>query len=231
MIYVPYGLGLVAVAIAIYAIYRNWRKIVSLLKGKKIAVLGALGVGKTSLIRFLSTRTITGVYIPTLGAEPVKGVKLNLRDLQLKFRETSDVSGSDLAYGLWEDLFNDADLVFYLFRVDQVKSGNTETIMRILQDAKQIRQWIDGKKKDSPTVLAIGTFCDLDPEYKNLSPSSMGRYQDGFMRLEVMREIVRYIDAKWWVLGSMKDADNPDDSRNAEDLAYRIFNTLKGLRK
>lgn len=230
MSYVPYGLGIAAAAIAIYAIYRNWRKIVSLLRGKKIAVLGALGVGKTSLIRFLSTRTITGVYVPTLGAEPVKGLKLNLRDLQLKFRETSDVSGSDLAYGLWEELFNDADLVFYLFRVDQVKSGNVETRARILQDAKQIRQWIDGKKKDIPTVLAVGTFCDLDPEYIP-NPSSMGKYQDGFMRLEIMREIVRYIDAKWWVLGSMKDADNPEDSRNAEDLAYRIFNTLKGLRK
>ncbi len=212
-------------ALSGYAVYRNWRKIVSLLKGKKIAVLGSAGVGKTQLITFLSSGTITEDYIQTLAPTAVKGRKFDLRELSLRFRETIDVPGGQVAYGIWKELFDDADLVFYLFRVDKIKVGDTETIKRIQQDAKQIRQWIDEKKRNPPTVLAIGTFCDKDSEYRYLTPSTRGNYQDNFMRMDVIKQVVRYINAEWWILGSMENL------RNTEDLAYRLFNTIKTLRK
>lgn len=208
-----------------YAIYRNWRKIVSLLKGKKIAVLGAQGVGKTHLITFLTSGVITEEYIQTLAPTSVQGRKFDLRELSLKFRETIDVPGGQVAYAVWKDLFDDADLVFYLFRVDKIKSGDPETIRRIQQDTRQIRQWIDEKKRDHPTVIAIGTFCDFDPDYRSLTLSTKGNYQESFMRLDVIRQVVRNINAEWWVLGSMENIIN------TEDLAYRLFNTIKALRK
>ncbi len=208
-----------------YAIYRNWRKIVSLLKGKKVAVLGAQGVGKTHLITFLTSGVITEDYIQTLAPTAVRGRKFDLRELSLRLRETIDVPGGQVAYGVWKDLFDDADLVFYLFRVDKIKSGNPDTIRRIQQDTKQIRQWIDEKKRNPPTVIAIGTFCDFDPEYRNLTLSTKGNYQESFLRLDVIKQVVRNINAEWWVLGSM------ENRINTEDLAYRLFNTIKALRK
>ena len=232
MNYVPYAIGAIFGGIAIYGIYSNWRNIVAQVKGKKIAVLGAHGVGKTCLIKFLTEGTITAEYIQTLTPIPIKATKLDLRELHLRFRETIDVSGSisgsALVYGEWKEVFDDADIVLYLFRVDEIKKGKPETIKGILQDAKQIKQWEDdlnNRKRALPIVVVVGTFCDKDPEYNNCVPSTFGNYQDNFMSLSIVQQLLRHIDAKRWILGSMAN------SLNTEALAYRLFNTIKTLRR
>lgn len=203
----------------------NWRGIVRVLKGKKVAVLGERGVGKTHLTKFLSEGSISQEYFQTLAPTKISGRRFDLRELKLKLRETIDVPGDEVAYGVWKNLFDDADLVFYVFRVDKIKSGDLNTINRIKKDAKQIRLWIEEKKRNFPTVLAIGTFCDYDPEYIRLTPANFGTYQSNFLQLDVMKQVVQNINAEWWVLGSMKDI------QSTELLAYRIFKSIQGLKK
>lgn len=224
MQYVVIGL---AAAVSGYAIYRNWRKIVRLFRGKKVAVLGKRGVGKSRLIEYLTNGTVhaTEKYKQTLAPVEAKGRKFDIRDLQLKLRETLEVPGSTDAYKVWKDLFDDSDLVFYLFRVDQIRKNDAEAVQRIVEDTKQIRQWIDEKKRDCPTVIIIGTFCDQDPEYMEQTPSTIGNYQDRFMKTDVIKTAVRYLNAEWWILGSMLNLES------TEDLAYRVFDAAKSLRK
>lgn len=222
--YIPYVAGsLVALATG-FIVVQNWRKIVRLLKGKKIAVLGSRGVGKTHMITFLSTGSVPQEYFQTLAPTKIIGRKFNLGDLDFRFQETIDVPGDQAAYGVWKKLFDDADLVFYLFRVDKIKNGDISEINRVTKDAKQIKLWIEEKKKDHPVVLLIGTFCDKDPEYKESSHSTKGTYQDRFMELTKVKQIIHYINPEWWVLGSMESLES------TEELAVQILMTIQGLK-
>jgi len=218
------GSGLFALATSII-IARNWKKIVRLLKGKQIAVLGARGVGKTHLITFLSKGSIPREYFQTLAPAKVSGRTFYLGDLKLQFRETIDVPGDQAAYGIWKKMFNEADLVFYLFRADKIKLGDVSEISRIKKDAEQIKLWMNDKKKDYPTVLLIGTFCDKDPEYISLTPSTRGTYQDKFMKLERVKQIVNFVNPEWWIFGSMENL------QSTEEIAARIFKAIQALRR
>ncbi len=224
--YIPIIVGSsVAAIVTGFIVVQNWRNIVRLLKGKTIAVLGARGVGKTHLISFLSKGSIPREYIQTLAPVKFSGKKFKLEDLSLKLQDMVDVPGDQVAYGVWKEVFDNADLVFYLFRVDKVKNNETSEINRIISDAKQINLWLEEKKKDTPRVLLIGTFCDQDQEYKESSPATKGTYQDKIMKLVKIKQLVNYINPEWWILGSMEDL------LSTEELVARILKALQTLKQ
>ena len=68
-------------------------------KGKKFAVLGERGTGKTALINFLTKGTFSTEYTQTLDPEKTESNRLELKDLELEIEESIDIPGGEDFYG------------------------------------------------------------------------------------------------------------------------------------
>jgi hypothetical protein len=77
----------------------NWDAVLMAWKGKRLAVLGARGVGKTHLIKFLTSGTIPAEYKQTVAPEKASARRFALGDLDLKVKDTLDVSGDKARAG------------------------------------------------------------------------------------------------------------------------------------
>lgn len=174
--------------IAAYSLIKvAWDKLPILLSGKRIAVLGEREVGKTHLIRFLSTGTIPMDYEATLDPKKAKGRKFNLRELNLVLKDMLDMSGAEHAYKVWKQEFDKADIVFYLFRADRFFRGNQRTQTRVEKDLAQIQLWFDEQQAKRPTLFLIGTHCDLMSEYKQINPNQRADFNDKLLSMDVAK--------------------------------------------
>jgi hypothetical protein len=236
---------LVVVAIGVIAatVAKNWDKIVVAWKGKTIAVVGARRVGKTTLIRFLTTGSLPAEYAQTVGTTRVASARRNLRDLELNLKETVDVPGAAEAYGEWKAAIERADVVLYLFRADKIWLEDRPTIRQVVSDMRQVGQWLDDvregdrQKRDvaqgpvrrftqmergrsGPAFYLVGTHCDLHRDFAILTADKIGDYNDRFRELDVMKTLVLLAGGKSSVrvvLGSMSSEEY------TESLAYSIF--------
>src|SRR5688500_16048996 len=105
------GIGVASLLIGTAA---GWDDIVLMLKGKKFAVLGARRVGKTSLTTFLSSGSIPAEYEQTLAPKKASARRFPLKDLDLKVKDTLEVSGDKAAYAEWKELHDQSHVVLYL---------------------------------------------------------------------------------------------------------------------
>ena len=71
----------------------KWDDIVVALKGKRLAVFRAPIIGKTHLIKFLSSGSIPTEYKQTVAPKKASSRRFQLKDLNLKVKDTLDVSG------------------------------------------------------------------------------------------------------------------------------------------
>ena len=145
MIPIIIAVVVVAVGAGVTVAALNWDKIIIALKGKKLAVLGENRVGKTSLIKFLTTGSIPRESDPTDYARRVTGHRFQLRELDVVIQNLKDVPGDKSRYASWKSAFNDADIVLYLLRVDQLMAGNKRTEVRVRKDMGQIKRWLGDK--------------------------------------------------------------------------------------
>ena len=197
-----------------YILYDHFRS-------KRIAVLGRRGVGKTHLIQFLSTGSIPISYRQGIGRKKVPGRRLQLKDLNLKLNDMQDIGGND--YGLWKEELNKADFVFYLLRADQLIAHEAEVEASVRQDLRHIGEWLE-QHQAPPKVVIVGTHCDLDPEYNNLTSDTYGDFYDYFCQLPIVTELVAMAGGRrnvHIILGSMKDTEQ------TEDIVYRIFKEVE----
>lgn len=184
----------------------GWDKIVLALKGKRLAVLGARGVGKTHLITFLSSGSIPAEYKQTLAPEKKSARRFQLGDLDLKVKGSLDVSGDRVAYAEWKALHDEADVVLYLMRADRLAAGDADVENRVRDDLRHIEDWLKARKP-RPKFFVVGTHCDLDAVFVGLSPARKGEYVDRFRQLPIVSEVVLRAggaQAAKVVLGSMK---------------------------
>jgi len=189
------------------------------LRQKRIAVLGARGVGKTHFIRFLSTGEIPVAYQQTVARAKVKGRRFKLKDLEINIKDSVDVSGAKDAYAEWKALQEEADLVLYLMRADRLLAGDESVERRVREDLTHIGEWLRSRNR-RPMFFIVGTFCDMDPDFKKLTREKAGDYQDKFQRLPIVRELVLRAGGTSLarvVLGSMKTKDL------TEQLAASLF--------
>lgn len=70
----------------------KWDKILIALKGKRLAVLGARAVGKTHLVRFLTSGSIPSEYKQTVAPEKASSRRFSLKELDLRIKDTLDIS-------------------------------------------------------------------------------------------------------------------------------------------
>lgn len=209
----------IATLLAGTTLVARWDDIQVALKGKRLAVLGARGVGKTHLIKFLTTGSIPTEYMQTLAPEKTSGRRFHLKDLDLKVKETLDVSGDKAAYAEWKELHNQADVVFYLLRADRLIAGDADVEDRVRGDLWHIGNWLK-ERQPRPKFFIIGTHCDFDPEFVCLSEDKIGDYVDKFRRLPIVYELVAHGGGTQHVkvvIGSMKDTEK------TEALVYQIF--------
>lgn len=212
------GFGVVSL-LAGSAIALKWDSILVALKGKKVAVLGARGVGKTHLVKFLTTGSIPAEYKQTVAPEKSSARRFQLKELDLKIKDTLDVSGDKAAYGEWKELHDEADMVFYLLRADRLIEGDPDTEARVSDDLRHIGSWLEGRKA-RPRFFIIGTHCDFDTEFLSLSPDKVGDYADKFCKLPIVTELVARAGGSQQakvVLGSLKSV------RDSEALVYQVF--------
>lgn len=201
------------------AIGSNWDAIVVKFKGKKLAVLGARGVGKTHLVKFLATGSIPNDYKQTVAPEKSSSRRFQLKDLDLNVKESVDVSGDKAAYAEWKQLHDQADFVFYLMRADKLIAGDRDVEARASEDLAHIGTWLESRKS-RPLFFIIGTHCDLDVEFCSLTDDRIGDYVDRFRRLPIVMDLVAHGGGSQQakvVLGSMKTV------RDTEALVYEIF--------
>ncbi len=164
--------------------------LVNKLKGKKLAVLGEQGVGKTCLIDFLTTGSIPRKYEPDSFAREVPGRRFELRKLKLNIPPLKHLPGSADEYAQWKEVANEADIVLYLLRVDRLMTGHIPTVDRVRKDIGQIRRWLQDKSKDFPLFI-IGTHCDLtDPDFTTLSSYERSNYKNKVREMPIFREVV-----------------------------------------
>ena len=223
---IPIIIIAVVIALAATTIVLNWDKIVIRLKGKKIAILGARGVGKTTLITFLTTGSIPESYKQTIRPENAKGRRFSLRELDLKIKDTRDLPGGPDAYAEWKELFDEADVVFYLLRIDKLVESDAEAENRVRRDMKQIEMWLKDQSSLPRLFFIIGTYGDLaNPDLTTLPENEQGNYQDSIRALPIIQECVQRAGGSHntkVVLGSMKSKGE------TEALVFGIFSQVEG---
>lgn len=196
-----------------------WDRIVIALAGKRLAVLGARGVGKTHLISFLVTGSIPAEYKQTVAPEKTASRRFQLKDLDLKIKKSLDVSGDKAAYAEWKELHDQAAMVFYLLRADRLIAGDVDVEARVRDDLRHIGGWLEARNP-RPRVFIIGTHCDFDAEFSGLSPDTFGDYVDKFRKLPIVNELVARgggAQQAKVALGSMKTI------KDTEALVHQIF--------
>ncbi len=197
----------------------KWDDILIRLKGKRLAVLGARGVGKTHFVKFLTTGSIPSEYKQTVAPEKASARRIQLKELDLKVKDMLDVSGDKSAYSEWKELHDQADIVFYVLRADQLIAGDHDVEIRVRDDLRHISGWLEARKQ-RPRFFIIGTHCDFDAEFRSTSPDKIGDYVDKFRRLPIVAELVARAGGAQQakvVLGSMKTV------QDTEALVYQVF--------
>lgn len=209
----------VVVALVGTSIALKWDDILVALQGKRLAVLGPRGVGKTHLIRFLTSGSIPAEYKQTVAPHRASARRFQLKDLDLKVKDILDVSGDKAAYAEWKELHDQADLVFYLLRADRLIAADSDVETRASDDLRHIGGWLDARTP-RPRFFIIGTHCDFDPNFSRLSADKLGDYQDNFRKLPIVTELVARAGGAHQtkvVLGSMKTL------QDTEALVYQVF--------
>jgi hypothetical protein len=195
----------------------KWDAIIIALKGKRLAVLGARMVGKTCLIKFLTSGSIPAEYRMTNVAEKNPGRRFSLQDLDLKIKDIVDVAGEKESYAEWKKEFDQSDIVFYLLRADRLLDGDKSVEERVRNDLKHVERWLEKRRV---SLFIIGTHCDLHPGFFTITPETMGDYVDTFKKLPTIGELVARGGGSQQVkvvIGSMKTITD------TEALVYQIF--------
>jgi energy-coupling factor transporter ATP-binding protein EcfA2 len=201
----------------------NWENITYTLKGKKIAVLGARAVGKTTLLKYMEKGILIERYKQTLDKQEIERKRIQLGDLDIWLKKTDDVSGDKAAYGVWKKLFEEADLVLYVVRTDMLLKHDSSTEKRTEDDLRQVQSWIkecNSKKQ----FFIVGNHWDSDPDFKNLTPDQMGNYVDRFRALPVVKRMTQLAGGAATVkvaLGSLAT------ERDSETLITTIFRQVE----
>ena len=220
---IPIFIALAVGGVGGVAVASNWENVMYALKGKKIAVLGARAVGKTTLLKYMEKRILIERYKQTLDKQEIERTRIELGGLDIILKKTDDVSGDKAAYGAWKKLFEEADLVLYIIRTDMLLKHDLTTEKRVENDLKQVQGWIkecDLKKQ----FFIVGNHWDSDPDFKNLTPDQMGNYVDIFRSLPVVKKMTQLAGGAATVkvaLGSLAT------ERDSDALITNIFRQVE----
>ncbi len=90
----------------------------SRLSGKRLAILGARGTGKTTLYNFLTGGELTGAT----AVQTTKANLYKLNDLSLNIKQGVDIGGSQDFRDRWVSIMKDSDYIFYMIDISKTFS-------------------------------------------------------------------------------------------------------------
>ena len=227
---IPIIISLAVGAASGAGIVYKWDDIADALQGKKIAVLGARGVGKTTLLKYMETGEIEKRHKQTLDKEEVKlkssilNNRLNLNNLDIRIKSTYDVSGDTSAYHVWKKLVDESDLIFYVVKTNILLEDGKDSVTekRYKDDMYHIGKWIK-ESKSKKQLFIVGNHFESDPNFKkfvNLKQDQIGDFNDAFIRLPTVEKMIQFaggLTKVKIVLGSLAD------EKYAKQLIIAIF--------
>jgi GTPase SAR1 family protein len=149
--------------------------------GKKLVIIGATGVGKTTLHNYFREGIITKEYIVT-HFDKVRGRKFQLRDLKLKIAEGYDVSGGDAFLPKWRELVNNGDIIIYVVDAHRLNSNDSDYIKTLDKQLLHVFKWIEEYKKND-NFFIVGTKSDIDGIHPRDGQHEMIQYQHNIIGL------------------------------------------------
>lgn len=167
----PAPIVLAGVVLAVLALgsAAAW-SVIRILANKKLSLLGAQRVGKTTLFQTLRDGKPPESSTATVDAEPGTEFVLRLKKKDVRFEIPKDLPGNDgLAYPAWQKAFATSDYVWYLFRADLIAEADKSTIEIVKGHLNLLDMWRKQHGGSRPKILLVGTFADKNPGFpKNL---------------------------------------------------------------
>lgn len=211
-----------AVGISGTTVVFKWDDIANYLQGKQIAVLGARGVGKTTLLKYIE-KDMIGKHGQTIAKQEIESKHLKLGNIDIRLKKTEDVPGDTVAYGVWKKLFDESDLIFYVVRTDMLLKNDIATEKRSEDDLKQIQGWIK-ESKSKKKLFIIGNHWDSDPTFKNLTDEIKGNYIDRFCSLPIVKQMTQLAGGTASVKFALGSLAN---KKYADELILNIFQQVR----
>lgn len=138
------------------------------LSGKRVAILGRQEVGKSTLLYMLRDNRLPDNTTRT--TDPIPGGEFEM-DLGLRrrarFYVPKDLPGHAApTWKLWEEAFNGADVVFYLFRSDKLVGDEVGETTLVKEHLNMLVGWHSAvATRKSRRVLLIGIWADQSELY------------------------------------------------------------------
>lgn len=157
--------GIAAIATA-GGIYLAVQRMVKILANKKLSILGAQRVGKTTLFQMFRSGKVTKKSSETVDAEPGTIFVLRISGKEIHVEIPRDVEGNDGAgFPEWRKAFDDAHFVLYLFRADQLLTGSQQNVALVKSHISMLQGWLAEKHGNPPRIVLVGTFADQLPGF------------------------------------------------------------------
>jgi GTPase SAR1 family protein len=218
--FIPIVIALAVGGVAGGVVASNWENITYALKGKKIAVLGARAVGKTTLLTYMEQGILIERYKQTLDKQEIERTRIKLGELNILLKKTDDVSGDKAAYAVWKKLFEEADLVLYIVRTDLLLNYDVSTEKRVEDDMRQIQGWIEGCNLKKQFFI-VGNHWSSDPDFKNITPDQRGNYVDRFRALTVVKKMTQLAGGAATVKFALGSLATEEDSDTLIEAIFR----------
>lgn len=173
---------------------------------KRIAILGGRGVGKTTLLRFLTEGELPVRATQGLAPEAGGEFELGSGSATAHFTVGNDVPGANgVGYVDWKKAFKSAHYVLYLFRSDLIAQANSKEIVAVKRELNMIQGWMKASGDKRPKVVLVGTFADAD---SNFSEDAAGFQQFVAQANPINLGVVKLNNARLVVgsLSSRRDA-------------------------
>ena len=155
----------------------------------RLAVLGARRTGKTRILQLLSGKQPDDNYKQTLVPESISSHEILVRGSKIPVDRMIDLPGSEQSYPEWKVALDRSSVAMYLLRADRLIAGDLSIENRARNDMTHIGKWLECLQT-KPRFFLVGTHCDLDPRFGELSEDTLGDYLDDFRRLPIMSELV-----------------------------------------
>lgn len=137
------------------------RQLLKALANKKLTILGAQRVGKTTLFQTLRDGKPPKTAKRTVDPEPGMKFTLRLRGKDVRFEMPKDLPGHDgVAFPSWKAAFESSDHVWYVFRADLIASQDASTVKLVTSHLDLFKSWLSAMNGPHPKIILVGNFAD-----------------------------------------------------------------------